>query len=934
MQMGMKTRRIAFGRLCLSAVMAVALSGCAEEPAPEAAKVLTADKKTITVEAAGGEVLLTVNANVPFRAANSQPWLKKEETPARSEAPAQERLRYRAEVNYSDVERRDTIRITPTGTGEAEAQLRPLRIPVLQKGRATPPVEGDRKIRLTKVRLVQGGYYDGEIPEKSIDGDYATYYGSGKKNRPDLPVILEFDVAAGTDRVDYLYLYNRQNKENNRLTKGTVDFKTAKAADWTGCGGFDVSGYPDRIKVPLKGALQPVSFRLTLERNSYDPENPMALSLAEVEAFRRSDSAQHTEEDAQFFADPLLSALKAGFREEDLSKISSPILREMAHKMLIGQYDTEFRLRTYHSQRHPAFVCKELTIGKRSVCDNPTGIWFEKGKEYVVAVGEEAGDRSLELGIYDWRGCDENHKEGSSGGELKRGWNMLSLHKGLNVITAPRDGTGYLHYWTEDAAALPDVRIHFCMGNQIGFWDKTVHDDADWPRILRLARACATERKIKKPMMDVSGNLVQMINTLDAFERNCNGKDLKVSEWIGRFDRLMEIEYRTMGLVKHDAVPKDSKGHVNRMLGVRTWGGSPNWNGTCANFPAADAGGNEKQAQMFQEVVFTGGGKKGENGPWMYGHEFGHGNQNAQMKDAGWTEVTNNIYSQHVTYEMTAKKYCRIDHHAYKRNPGGKTEPSLCGELVNSYLHDALLEGRPYLCYQEKTEEKDGHLRHSANVFCLLSPLWQLSLYFMIPEGPLLQPDFWPDVIWDAMHDRTSEQKDWGGHYLNFMKRAIRFSGYNLCPFFRAIGLLRPEGLDIWVGDYGPDKHVVIPAAQMQEVERLGAALPDTPSPVLHYISAYSLDAFKNRLAVTGTPGKGVQQASGWEARLIDGEVWKNAVAFETFAGTRLVEVCIAGTHLEDSDSRFTFVRYPAGSTCIKAVAWDGKRTVVYGKAE
>ena len=55
------------------------------------------------------------------------------------------------------------------------------------------------------------------------------------------------------------------------------------------------------------------------------------------------------------------------------------------------------------------------------------------------------------------------------------------------------------------------------------------------------------------------------------------------------------------------------------MLGVRSWGGSPNWNGTCANFP------NSEQCLCLIRKVFL-------QNIWVFGHEFGHGNQVAQMK--------------------------------------------------------------------------------------------------------------------------------------------------------------------------------------------------------------------------------------------------------------------------------------------------------------
>ena len=52
----------------------------------------------------------------------------------------------------------------------------------------------------------------------------------------------------------------------------------------------------------------------------------------------------------------------------------------------------------------------------------------------------------------------------------------------------------------------------------------------------------------------------------------------------------------------------------------------------------------------------------------------------------------------------------------------------------------------------------------------------------------------------------------------------------------------------------------------------------------------------------------------------------------ETYAGDELVEICIVGTGSTNNSS--TFVRYPEGATCIKAVSWDGKREAVCGTCE
>ena len=50
---------------------------------------------------------------------------------------------------------------------------------------------------------------------------------------------------------------------------------------------------------------------------------------------------------------------------------------------------------------------------------------------------------------------------------------------------------------------------------------------------------------------------------------------------------------------------------------------------------------------------------------WVFGHEFGHGNQVAQMKGDGWAEVTNNIYAQQAMYQMN-NAACRLENTEFK----------------------------------------------------------------------------------------------------------------------------------------------------------------------------------------------------------------------------------------------------------------------------
>ena len=78
---------------------------------------------------------------------------------------------------------------------------------------------------------------------------------------------------------------------------------------------------------------------------------------------------------------------------------------------------------------------------------------------------------------------------------------------------------------------------------------------------------------------------------------------------------------------------------------------------------------------------------------WVFGHEFGHGNQVAQMKGAGWAEVTNNIYAQQAMYQMN-NAACRLEHTEFKRQ--GYND-KVVADRFNAYLNDAIVKKKPYL---------------------------------------------------------------------------------------------------------------------------------------------------------------------------------------------------------------------------------------------
>lgn len=835
-------------------------------------KSLTKDSQEFTLE---------ITSNIDYSQTTSSDWLKLKMPNSRSSEMETNSFTYTVSVNEDLSVRRDVIVITPN---DENIKFK-VEIPVEQEGADLDDVmTEDEKIIIKEAKNISGYFYVNCNVDKTIDGDYKTYFGSGTNVKD--PVIIEYILADDVEKIDYVKFYQRVGvSSNNQLTGGIVEYKAEGSDKWIKCGSFDETEIIQPLRVDLENVVNPKSLRVTLQRT----ETASLVAFGEFECYKLSKGNDFDlTSDAQYFTDDVFSELKPGVSEEDINNITHPMVKAVAKELFVGKYQKEFRSRTYKSCKDPRVVAQELTIGNRSICDNPMGLFMQKDKSYVVFVSNTLGDNDMTLYIHDWRGS--NNKE------------TFSLKPGLNMIKPKIEGSAYIQYWTKsDEEVLPDVKVHMCFGNEIGFWDvRAGHTNADWKRILNLAVTNSLRLNIENATIETSGELVQLINTVNAYNTYCPND---IESVMKMHDDLMMIEYTTMGLAKNNAVPK------NRMLGVRSWGGNPNWNGTCANYP-------NLEQEMFDRTSFL-------QGIWVYGHEFGHGNQIQEMKNGGWSEVTNNIYSQEVMYKMNNGR-CRVEHVYFKRQG---YDDAVYGDCFNAYLNDAMVKNKPYFLHQSESINNPDGVYYKGNPFVALAPLWQLSLFFMHTDSsvPWYRSDFWGDVIWNAINDEQTGD-NYGLRYVKFMKRAMDASGYNLCDFFKKMGLLRK--MDIKVAEYGPAKHIVINEDMVRDVESYGSTKPNIPDEAaIHYVSGNSIEIFNRRQPVYGTYGQGI--TDNGISKTISHNIWKNVVAYETYAGEKLVEICITSTGSENNTS--TMVRYPKGSTRIEAIAWNGKKTLVYG---
>lgn len=630
------------------------------------------------VEIEGEEFVLTVTSNVDYtyeREGDSDEWLTiTEQVPVTKSTSVRSYL-IKVAKNPFFTGRTENLFFSPL----EELSLESVVLSI-EQGKAESDMgdTSDIKLEVESAELLYGNVYGTQTVDKTIDNDYTSNY-SGKAVQVDNDSVVILYSMKQSQQIDYIKLTQRLDKNlNSVFSKGTLWIKKKDRLEWVLKEKFSVNAGDDLVSDIHEPSVEKV--RLCLYRSTTGRN----VALAEFECFQRSSASQEIKECGKYFTDETYSELKAGVTLAEIKEIKHPVLFNLAAELYNSTYEKEFRVRTYHSCKNPMTVANELTIGNRSKYDNPTGIFIEQNKTMMVFVGK-SNRKQITLAICDYR---ENGQK-----------TTMNLVEGLNLITPPHSGNGYIQYWTENDDEEVPVKVHFCYATELGFWDKRQgHTNEDWKRILTKAREKMEEHLITNAMIDVLGDKVQLLNTVNAFATYASGD---IETIVAKHDELLHHEYVLMGLEKNRVIPR------NRFLGVRSWDSNPNWNGTCANFPNAEN-------TMLVPASFL-------DNLWVFAHEFGHGNQVAQMKGAGWAEVTNNLYSVYVQYRMGDRTNLRLEHTDYKRIGSDR---KVIGDRFNAYLNEAFVNKTLYL-QQEGEVSEEGFCQ--ADPFVSLVPLWAVN---------------------------------------------------------------------------------------------------------------------------------------------------------------------------------------------------------------
>lgn len=595
-----------------------------------------------------------------------------------------------------------------------------------------------------------------------------------------------------------------------------------------------------------------------------------------VNAQRRSGIESDFNRNRGLFLDNIFSAPSEDFDRKILEKVEQPRVKEMLNQMLDHQYPCEFRIQEYRSFLHPWVLAKKMKTSSYSQFENPTGIYFTEGDTAVLILDKHNPTDSIQLRISNF---------GKDGGN-----SFYKLKSGFNIIVPENNGTGYIQYFTEEEEPVKTVKAHIIGGEINGYFDIRKHTNRDWVRLLNNASA---------ETMDILGQRVQLAYSINSLKEYCptNGEKL-----VNLYDSLISIQHEIMGLNKYKRVPD------NHIFGRVIWRGFMHADGMGAAFHD-----NTMKSLANPEKIPT--------DLWGIAHEFGHVNQvRPWMKWVGTTEVTNNIYSVWSQYLFDTKNP-KLEREVLRDYDG-----RIAGGRITAYMESAFIHEQEWLT--QAGNDRWDRLRPrdwGGDHFVKLVPLWQLQLFYKVAGmgNSWYQPDFYADIFIKAIEREDLPAND-GEAQLEFIKRACEVTKTDLTDFFTYSGMLRP--IDKWVDDYSCAQLIITPE-QIKEVKKYASKYKKPATPVMHYITANSVDYYKHKSKVQGAYQEGlVQEEGGFR---VNHDSWKNVVAFETYQGEKLIKIAFSGAG--SNDNKTTLVRYPEGSTRIEAVEWDGKRHLVYG---
>lgn len=771
-----------------------------------------------------------------------------------------------------------------------------------KKNNAAERLGGDTQLTIGSASASNS--QSGEGIERTYDGNTATLWHSSYSGGG-FPITLTYRLKQAS-HVDYLVYTPRTSGGENGLF-GEVEVSYALASSPSkfvslGTQDFGFSTGASTVSFGDEGVDNVSTVRIVVKSG----KNNFA-SCAEMGFFTKDRSLNDAM--SELFTSNLCSELKDGVTDEAIAKVHNPYLRQLAMTIHAGDYSTKFRVGSFGAYETTATQASRLKTNGYNPYENPTGIYFDEGDKIVVFA--EGIDSRYPVNLVIKSFSNESKIESEGQPESR-----YTLANGANVITASNRGNGYVAYYTDNYADAPQVKLHFAMAKENGYFDLGRGDtNEDWEKLLANA---------KGDIIDVVTPRMQVAVPLASAKSVCPKDGVKLATI---YDETIRREREVMGMPQIDPEPKNHQFARPVKSGMY-----------------ADGTGAAAAFGSFNEWT-----NPNSFGFWGFGHELGHVNQvRPDFKWVGCGETTNNIYAAWVEHKLGAKDAYGTGYHRLEDERSGIDDYSnVRGGRFETYLEEGvrkgvcwqLQDGPDYHGSQPTQVTVQGQDADGKNIgavtttwrnydhFVKVVPLWQLMLYTQEAGQSV---DAYGKMI-SEMRKANDAGLTNGQRQIKMMQRFCDVTGINFLPFFEKAGMLKP--INALIEDYSRE-WLVISQDQVDQLKAYIAAknYPEAPA-ALNYINAYNWQTFRDK----GTIPTDIElnkgcSASGNRVR-VDNTVWQNAVGYETYDEKGdLMRISMFGLGDTQMSSRYTYVLFPTTAKYIMAVGYDGQRVKCYEK--
>ncbi len=437
--------------------------------------------------------------------------------------------------------------------------------------------------------------------------------------------------------------------------------------------------------------------------------------LTAISELQSATSTDYTDDLTTFFEDYACTTLKstyASMTDDELVTAMSSLpsyIQEMAVRVkndtwnsnsTFNTYEKAFRIYEYEAYSEPTVWQSLLGFGPGGRTTQSTGITVVANDLIQIYVDEDVADT-----------CAHLYAELVSGVNING--TQYELQKGYNVVLAMADAEVFITYNVDNTdkyiADYPNIKVHVEGGTCTGTWDlHRGHTNNDW--------SWMTSNMFDTDYLHIKGNTTMLCCYTDRVRSATN-----IAEVMQIWDFVQDTEDELMNGSYYDGRYK------MMIINHDITSGSPNWNGTSANYTGIYA--NALLNYDSFKYLGTDGGQL-----WVIEHEQGHGHQ-APFNVSGATESTNNSLAQMVNHLW-----------GYRTTRGH----------AQAYLAEYSNLGYSWIDYMRAINQSDTYGSDANSVAVWLSNhIWyQLWLYFHL-QG---DDDFFPRFI-QAIRDRGGLSK-------------------------------------------------------------------------------------------------------------------------------------------------------------------------------